>query len=173
MLEQMILEEHSKAQKDKIVAWVGTDQKRFDELVALFLNSEYRVTQRSGWPLSYIAAGHPKMIKKHLKAIIQNMKKPGLHNAVKRNTVRMLQYIDIPKSLQGEVMNCCFEFIEAPKEAVAVKVFSLTVLYNLSKLYPEILPEIKLIIEARWAHETAAFRSRARRIMDNGLMDHR
>ncbi len=95
------------------------------------------------------------------------MVKPNLHNAVKRNTMRLLQQIEIPKPLQGEVMNCCFNFIEDPKEAVAVKAPSLAVLENLSKLYPEILPEIKLIIEARWAYETAAFKSRAKKIVAN------
>ena len=71
-------------------------------------------------------------------------------------------YINIPESLQGEVMNHCFNFIKDPKEAVAVKAFSLTVLENVSRQYPEILPEIKLIIDAMWEQETAAFRSRAK-----------
>lgn len=164
-LEQMIRQEHSKAQTDKIVAWVGTDQKRFDELVALFLKGEYRVTQRAGWPLSNIAIKHPLMIKKHLIQIIRNLEQPDLHNAIKRNTVRILQFIDIPETLQGEVMNYCFQFIEDPKEAVAVKAHSLTILENLSKIYPEILSELKLIIEARWEHETAAFRTRAKKIL--------
>jgi len=40
-------------------------------------------------------------------------------------------------------MDICFRCVASPKEAVAVKAFSLTVLGNLAKLYPEILPEIK------------------------------
>ena len=165
MLTEMILEEHSKAQKDKIVAWISTHQKRFDELVEIFLTGEPIVTQRAAWPLSYAAIAHPQLVKKHLKKIITNLEKPNLHNAVKRNTIRLLQFVDIPKSLQGEVMNICFSYIEDPKEAIAVKAFSLGVLQNLSRQYPEILPEIKMIIESRWEHETAAFKSRAKKIV--------
>jgi hypothetical protein len=62
-------------------------------------------------------------------------------------------------------MDICFRYIAFPNEAVAVKAFSLTVLQNLSKTYPEILPEIKLLIEERWDHETAAFKSRAKKIL--------
>jgi hypothetical protein len=77
----------------------------------------------------------------------------------------LLQQITIPERLHGEVMNICFEYIASPDESVAVKAFSLTILQNLSKQYPEIKNELKLVIEERWDHETAAFRSRAKKIL--------
>ena len=46
LLEE-ILKKHSKEQCQKIVLWVGPSQERFDELFYLFLNGEYRVTQRA------------------------------------------------------------------------------------------------------------------------------
>ena len=63
-LREEILKEHSRAQCSKIAKWVGNDQKRFDELLQLFLNDEYRVTQRAGWPLGYCVEAHPELIKK-------------------------------------------------------------------------------------------------------------
>jgi hypothetical protein len=48
-LRKTILQEHSKAQTSKIVKWVGDSQQRFDKLVNLFLNEEYRVVQRAAW----------------------------------------------------------------------------------------------------------------------------
>ncbi len=160
-----ILEEHSKAQCLKIVAYIGSNQQRFDELAALFLYDTYRVGQRAAWPLSHCVAAHPGLIKKHLKKIIYNLKKPGIHNAVKRNTVRLLQEIDIPKSLQGEVMITCFAYVADPKETVAVKAFSLSVLACLAGQYPEIIPEINLLIEDQLPHQTAAFASRAKSVL--------
>jgi len=164
-LRSVILHEHSKAQCNKIVEWVADDQKRFDELFHLFLNDDYLVTQRAAWPISYCVATHPEFIKKHFGALIKNLHKPGIHNSIKRNTVRILQEIEIPEIYQGEVMNLCFQYVESPTEAVAVKAFALTVLGNLAKLYPEILPEIKLLIEEQLPHQTAAFRSRAKHLM--------
>ncbi|MEJ7671786.1 MAG: hypothetical protein WKF59_03550 [Chitinophagaceae bacterium] len=46
-LRDEILKEHSKAQCNKIVQWVGDSQKRFEELFHLFLTDEYRVVQRA------------------------------------------------------------------------------------------------------------------------------
>ncbi|MEJ7588154.1 MAG: hypothetical protein WKI04_11400 [Ferruginibacter sp.] len=164
-LREEILKEHSKAQRDKIIDWVGTDQKRFDQLFRLFLKDEYRVTQRAAWALSYCVSLHPGFIKKNLQALIENLNQPGLHNAIKRNSVRILQQIDIPKKFQGEVMNTCFKYVESPREAVAIKAFSLTVLGNLAKQYLDIIPEIKLLIEEQLPNQRAAFKSRATRLL--------
>ncbi len=164
-LRNTILKEHSKANCTRIVKWIGNNQQRFDELVRLFLQDEYRIIQRAAWPLSEAVLQHPGLIKKHLKKILGYVKKPGLHDAVKRNTVRLLQAIDIPEKFQGEVMNHCFNYISSPDEKPAVKASALTVLQNLSNQYPEIKQELKTIIEDRWEFESAAFKSRARKIL--------
>jgi len=164
-IKDEILKEHSKAQCNKIVKWVGHSQQRFDELFHLFLTGEYRVTQRAAWPISYCVEMHPAFIKKNFTKLISNLQRPNRHNAVKRNTVRLLQYVDIPKKLQGRVMDICFGYVASPEEAVAVKAFSLTVLGNLAKLYPDIIPEIKLLIEEQLPNQTAAFKSRAKHFL--------
>ncbi len=164
-LRETILKEHSKANCTRIVNWIGTDQRRYDELVRLFLHDEYLVIQRTGWPLSEIAVKYPLMIKKHLGKLLKHVQKPGLHEAVKRNTVRLLQETDIPKKYHGEVMNLCFDYLVSPTEKPAVKASSLTVLEHLSRQYPEIKQELKTIIEDRWDLETAAFRSRGRKLL--------
>ena len=164
-LRQEILKEHSKAQCSRIVKWVGYNQQRFDELFKLFLNDEYRVVQRSAWAVSYAVIAHPGFINKHWSAFIKNLKKTDLHNAVKRNSLRFLQDIDIPKKYHGEIMDASFKFLESPTESLAVKVFSLSVLGKLARSYPEIIPELKLLIEDQLPHKNAGFKSRAKRVL--------
>jgi hypothetical protein len=164
-LRQTILKEHSKANCNRVVNWVGDNQQRFDELFHLFLTDEYRVVQRSAWPLSYVVIQHPALILKHFGKLLKNLQKPGLPDAVKRNTVRLLQHVTVPKKYQGMLMQLCFDYISSPAEKPAIKAFSLAILQNLSKDYPEIRSEIKAVIEDRWDYETAAFRSRARKIL--------
>lgn len=157
--------EHSKTQTDKIIKYVGSNKDRFAELMKLFLKGEYRITQRAAWPMSFCVIDHPELIAPYFKQIVPLLEKPGVHDAVKRNIVRLLQFVEIPKKYHGQVMNTCFALVANVETAVAIKAFSLTILDNLSKLYPDIRAELKLIIEERWAHETAAFRSRARKIL--------
>jgi hypothetical protein len=160
-----ILEEHSKAQVDKIVKWIGKDQKRFDELFELFMKSDPVVMQRSGWPLSYAAENFPILMEKHLSRMVKNLRDPNLQEPVKRSSVRILQSTAIPQRLHGEVMDLCFRYISDPKEKPATKAFALTVLENMTKKYPEISNELKTVIEERWDQETPAFHSRARKIL--------
>lgn len=164
-LREELLKEHSKPQCNKIVEWVGSSQQRFDELFNLFQHDEYRVVQRSAWPVSYCVSAHPNFIEKHLSQTIKNLAKPNIHDAVKRNTVRFLQNIEIPKKYHGEILNICFKYLESPTEPLAVKVFSMSVVGNLAKYYPEIIPELKLIIEDQIPNQTAGFRARARKVL--------
>jgi len=163
-LREEILREHSKAQCNKIVDWVGESSERFNQLFYLFLNDEYRVAQRAAWPVSYCVERHPKFINKNFSKLLKNLERPKLHDAIKRNSIRLLQHVDIPKKHQGAVMNICFQYLEA-HEAVAIKAFSLTVLGNLAKQYPEIIPEIKLLIEDQLPNQTAAFKARAKMVL--------
>ena len=164
-LKEEILKEHSKAQCTKIVKWVGSSQQRFDELFSLFLNDEYRVVQRAAWPVSYCVDTHPQLISKHWKELMDNLKKPNLHNAVKRNSIRLMQHIELPEKYHGEIMDTCFMYLESPAEPLAVKVFSMAVLGNLAKKYPEIKAELKLLIEDQLPLQTVGFKSRGRKIL--------
>ena len=164
-IKTALLKEHSKKQCDVIVKWVGNDQKRFDELFSLFLNDEYRVVQRAGWPIGYCVEKHPSLVQKHFPKLLKNLDKKGIHDAVKRNSIRLLQYVKVPEKFHGEVMDVCFRYISSPTEAVAIKAFSITVLQNLARQYPEILNEIKLVIEERWDYETVAFKTRAKKLL--------
>lgn len=84
---------------------------------------------------------------------------------MKRNTVRLLQEVDIPEEYEGAIMDICFTYLESPLEAVAIKSFSLKVLGKLAKKYPEIIPEIRLHIDNQLPHQTVAFKSRAKQVL--------
>lgn len=166
-LRNQILKEHTKENCKKIVDWVGNDLRRFNELFHLFLEDENRVTQRAAWPMSYCVIAHPHLMRNNFEKLIGNLNKPNLHNAIKRNTVRLLQSIEIPKKYEGAVMDICFSYVASPTETVAVKAFALTILGNLSRKYSEIIPEIKMLIEDQLPHQTAAFKARAKKLLQD------
>ena len=165
-LREAILKEHSKAQGMKIAGWIGDNEKRFALLMNLFLKDEYRVVQRAAWIVSMVADRHPKLLLPHLSAMVKRMEEQNLPVAVKRNVVRVLQNIPIPKKLQGMVMNLCFHFLADPKETVAVRCFSMTVLGNLSKVHPEVKNELTTIVKATLEQKcSAGFHARARKVL--------
>jgi hypothetical protein len=164
-LLKLLRAEHSKKQTDRIVAYIGDDKERFAALIKLFFKGEYRITQRAAWPLSYCVRRHPELIDPYYRKLLDNLGRKDIHVAVIRNTVRLLQDVSIPKRWHGRVMSICFDFVADAETPIAVKAFALTILSNLSKDYPEIRGELKLIIEEQWERATSAFRSRARKIL--------
>jgi hypothetical protein len=164
-LRKEILKEHSKAQTDKIIRYVGNDAQRFDELINVFLAGPYRVTQRAGWPLSYCVQHHPDFIIPHLKKILDHLKKPSIHDAVKRNTIRLLQFVDIPKKFHAAVASVCFQYLSDTKEPVAVRVFAMSVLGQIARSHPDLKQELKIIIEDNLPYASAAFISRSRKVL--------
>lgn len=130
-----------------------------------FLSNEYRLAQRAAWSVSRAARSKPELIKPYIKNLVAQLQRKDVHNAVIRNSIRVLEDIEIPEEFHAEVMNACFAFIEKPSTPAAIKAFSLTALFNLSKQYPEIKQELQLIIQERIDGETAAFKSRGKNIL--------
>lgn len=161
-LRDEILIEHSKANAVRIVNWVGNDARRFNELMQLFLHDEYRVVQRAAQIISIVAEKNRQLLQPHLTEMVARMREPNLPTAVKRNVVRVLQNQEIPEDLHGAVMNTCFDLLADIKETIAVRAFSMTVLANLVKHYPEIKQELKVILEEGLEQDPSpGFRSRA------------
>jgi hypothetical protein len=160
-----ILKEHSKKQTEKIVIYVGDNPKRFAALVDIFLAGPYRVTQRAAWPLSYCVQHHPGLLRPYFKKILAQLNQPGIHDAAKRNILRMLQFVHIPKVHQGTTANSCLRFLSDKKEPVAVRVFAMTVLANIAKEVPELKNEIIPLVEDQLPYATAGFVSRGTKVL--------
>ncbi len=154
-LRETILVDHSKSQRDKVVNYVGDDKERFKELMGLFLGSEYRVTQRAAWAVSYCVENHPHLIKPYINKIVDLLDKPDQHDAVKRNSLRIFQDMEIPEKSQGKLYDAAMKFLLSMNEPIAVKAFSITVLQNISKPYPELQDELKLVLSNLVKHETS------------------
>ena len=86
---------------------------------------------RHAWSVSWAARKKPELIKPYIKDLVAQLNRTDVHNAVIRNSVRVLEEIEIPESMHGDVMNACFGFIEKPSVPLAIKVFSLATLFNL------------------------------------------
>jgi hypothetical protein len=167
--------DHTLAIKNKIIRYVGTDPKRFKQLVTIFLGDNYRLTQWAGWPLSGIVLKHPHLIKPYLRMVLLSVDRPGMHVAVKRNVMRLFQFIDIPKNLRGLAFDKAFSLFSNTTEPIAVKVFAMTVMTQVAMAEPELKNEVVIAIEEQLPYGSAAFKNRAGRLLKElkrGRTDH-
>ena len=164
-IENALLAEHSKAQTLRICQYIGDQQDRFDELMNLFFKGEYRVTQRAAWVISYCAEAYPPLIEPHLQSMLDNLEREGLHNSIKRNTLKVLSARTLPEELLGQAATLSFDFLAAPKEAIAIKVFSMELLYQICRVEPGLAGELRLLIEDQLPNGSAGFKARGKRIL--------
>lgn len=156
--------ENTKDNVQNIVNYIGQNEERFDELMQLFLYDEVRIIQRASWVLGHFADTYPDMVKPHLPQLLEHLYTPK-HNAVRRNILRILQHVEIPEESLGSVVDICFRFLNDPQEAIAIRVFSMTVLYNAALREPDLFPELIDTITPHLEHGSAGFKSRGKKIL--------
>ncbi len=172
-IRQALIDEHSKAQVNRIIEYIGDDQERFDELIHIFLHDEWRITQRASWVLGHVAEQKPEMVAPHLQHLLENLQKEKIHVAVKRNTVRALQNYDIPEDLLGLAAEICFTYLDDPNEAIAVRAFSMPICYNICVKEPELANELKIVLETHIPYGSSGFKNRGKKYLKllNKMLD--
>lgn len=176
-LEAQILAEHSKAQTMRIVHWVGHDTERLEILMEIFLNDppsmplpagrgyQYIFTQRSSWAVRYVGEKSPAIIRPWLTILVAHLRAPNLHDAIKRNTLNVFEPLDFPAELDDELADLCFGYLADPKEAIAIRCASMTVLEKICQRVPELQSELRLLLKEHLEHGSAGFRSRAKKVL--------
>jgi hypothetical protein len=172
-IRQALASVHSKENALAIVDYIGDDTKRFAELMSIFFEGIYRLTQRAAWPMNTCAERHPELIRPFLPKLVDLLKSDDNHDAVKRNIVRLLQFVDIPPRLAGKVYSHCLDLINDPNEPIAVRVFSITVAAKIAHTKPDLMNELRLVVRENLPHSSAAFRVRAREVLEPNRHGHR
>ena len=164
-IKEALFAEHSKEQAVAVAKLACESIDNMQQLVDCLLSKDTIVAQRAAWSIGWSVKINHSSLMPFLHLLIPLIEKKDVHDAVIRNTMLVLETINIPEEYHGIVMNDCFNFIENPATPPAIKAYSLTTVYNLSKYYPEILQELKIIIEENWENESPAFKSRGKKIL--------
>jgi len=156
--------EHSIKNTMAIVGLINAEQKKFDVLMDIFFNAEHRAVQRASWVVGHCGEIHPELLKKWIKPMLENLSN-NVHDAVKRNTVRVLQDYKIPEELSGLEYDQCFKLLQSPTEPIAVKAFCMPVLYNIAKDIPELKPELADATSKEMPNGSAGLKNRGGKIL--------
>lgn len=155
----------SKELTTAIVNSVSNSPKKMEQLMNCFIDGPFRITQRAAWPMSFIAQKHPKLLFKYYPILINLLNTSDKHDAINRNILRAFQFVEIPKKYQGKILDVSSKLLNSSEEPIAVKAFSMTVIYNLSKQYPDIIPELKASIETLMPNASSGVKNRGLKIL--------
>jgi hypothetical protein len=164
-IQELLEQEHSREQTDKVVLFVGNDKGRFAELMELVLANKKTVSQRAAWAMSLVVLEYPFLFEPYFEPIITLIRQPNAHDSILRNSLKILAEIPVPVQYQGLVVDICFEFILEPQKPSAIKAFAITCLQNICYDQPALASEVKLILAERMEFEKPAYISRAKKFL--------
>jgi hypothetical protein len=156
----------SRALADLTANMVYDNPKLLRNLVELALTGIDPHAHRASRVVCICCEHFPELFKPY-SALIINMLKKIPSKSVLRNFLKI--YAEVPMKITNKgklvLLNQCFDFLTLPDFPVAVKVFSMQILYNLSREMPEIGLELYNLLEDQLPFSSPGYASRAKRIM--------
>ncbi len=163
-LKEELLKEHNLHHTQKISLWAIESKPNLKQLMNAFFGKEKIVVQRASWAASKAYDLKPEWFDAYIYQLIDSLDKP-IHGSVRRNSLRILQTMEIPESYRGKLIDTLFSLLADSKTERAVKAFGMRVAYNIIQHYPELKAELKIIIEDQLPFATPSFKSRAKKII--------
>lgn len=122
---------------------------------------------QASWLMTHIIEHNPSILKEtHITQIVEILKNTT-HEGLERNIWRSLNFVKIPTSIHESLINLAFEKLENHRTAIAIQVFSMSVLEKLLVNEMELQLALKAILELKMERQpTPGLRSRANKIIN-------
>lgn len=133
---------------------VGNEALRRELFDCLF-DGPPEVGSRAAWVLSHAHDLDPAVIRNKENKLIGLLKNKRLPHGITRNILRIYQEQPVPEKHSAFMLDTCYAFLKDLSEPIAIRAFSITVLFNISKHYPELLRELSAVLQSTAQHEEA------------------
>ena len=161
-LSDLIMAEHSRHQADFIVDIVLSQPSYLDELLHIVFQNREPISRRASWPLRIISERDINILESHVPVIIKRL--PEIDNvAIQRAFLAILVNVKIPKENYGELLQFTCEILLNPGSPVASLIYSTDIFYKISINEPELLNELKLMLEQLLPYGSAGVKSKCRK----------
>ncbi len=131
------------------------------------LEGEKRLATRFLWLFGDVAEKNPAQIKPLITTIYKNRdtyKIPGVH----RSLAKWVWLAGAPEEIEGELLDVLIEWVLHPKTEKAVRCYAVEAFYGYAKKYPELIPELKLVLEEALLHAPSySFKNRCYKLLDS------
>ncbi len=163
-IQEELLAAFSKSNTVRVAGMIGNDLDRFNTLVSLVLKADGMIAARAAWVMRHCYDAHPWLVEKHIPFMIKRLSHPAC-DGVKRNILAILQAVEIPKVLEGILADQCFKMLNDASEPVAIKVFSMNVIFNLVLKYTDLKAELEYAIQTQLPYGSTGFKNRGEKIL--------
>lgn len=143
---QQLESESSRANFDFVTYIIGDNEAAFSEVMRIALTAKPPVSFRAAAVVETVCRSHPNMILPYVDQILRDYFRYN-HDGVKRGFLKSLMYIELTEDQEGRMLDLGLQIISHPKEKVAAKAYALQILAAISEKYPDIRPEILMVVQ--------------------------
>jgi 8-oxo-dGTP diphosphatase len=155
----------------KEAEWVATSALEnpaiFMKLFEYSFSPDKKLAFRASWTLTKVCDRFPEIIYPYLEQIVKNLTKINNESTL-RSFLRIISLSDLDKInsiQQGLLADFCFNILNSGSSAIAVKAYTMEILYKLSLIYPEFANELSTSITILMEDGSAGITARGRMIL--------
>lgn len=163
-LKALLGKQRIEMRKEEYGKVIGSSPETYAELVQLSFSRELPVCWRAAWMVDHLAELHPHLPLPYIDRFWQFMPEDHPHG-VTRSILRMLSRYEIPEEYQGIATDLCLDWLVKESIPVAIKAFSMEIIHNIAKEYPELKEEFIAVMEDQIPYNSAGFKARAHHII--------
>jgi hypothetical protein len=163
-LQDLIINNLSRTTKTMAVDYMLECPEKMDLLWDWLNNAQDPLKWRSAWVFEEACILNSELLIKYKDRIAQLF--PTLdHVPLRRMLGNILSKTEIPEDYESEILDASLTWLQDPEMPAAVRVHCMTIVFNLSKKYPELQQELKEILHYWYETGSAGFRNRAGKIL--------
>ncbi|MDY0102607.1 MAG: hypothetical protein RBS07_06685 [Lentimicrobium sp.] len=163
-LEELLLKEQSRTNTDFLVQVLKEKPSLFADFWSILMKNNDPVSRRAAWVIDCFTEEQPQYLYDKIEQLIESL--PYFSSdGLKRHSMRMLSRSPLPETQLGVITNISFKWLQSPLETVAVKMYCIVILERVTRIYPELIPELCDIIIFQMDEATPGFKSIARKTL--------
>jgi 8-oxo-dGTP diphosphatase len=166
-LQDMINSMMSMQEAEWVAASALENPAIFTKLFEYSCSGDSKLAFRASWTLTKVGDKYPEIFDPYLHQLVEML--PGVDNeGVERCFLRIISLSAMEKideKHQGLLADYCFGALASGESAIAIKVYSMEILYNLSVIYPQLGNELAVSIRLLMEDGSAAIVSRGNGIL--------
>jgi len=153
------------------VGWIASSAAEnpvlFRKLLDFSDDSDTRIAFRSSWALTKVCETDPSLFTKYLPEIVRKLQ-ICINESARRSFLKILSLTGtslLNETDRGIVAEISFSQLRAKESAIAVKVYAMDVLYEISHDYPEMTHELAAVLSMMPDNGSAGIKSKCRSML--------
>lgn len=153
------------------VGWIASSAASnpvlFRKLIDFTEDKDPRIVFRSSWALTKVCDSDPSLFNAYLPVIVRKLLASNNESA-KRSFLKILTLTgttSLNETDRGLLTELCFSLLRTKESAIAVKAYSMDVLYEISHDYPDIIHELAAALSMVPDDGSAGIKSKSRSLL--------